>query len=105
MLPSLSTSHSSTPGWRLKIRGNAFIGTECLAAIALDLTPAICINGTFGGLPSERKTADASERLPFSKSTSIVTVPSVALTSEVLTCPRRFSALIALAAQCGQSMS
>ena len=93
------------PGWRLKIRGSAFTGTECLAAIALDLTPEICMNGTFGGFPSDRNTADASERFPFSKSKSTVTVPSVALTSDVLTCPRRFRALIASAAQCGQSIS
>ena len=105
MFPSLSTSQSSTPGWRLKIRGRPFIGTECLAAIVLELTPEICMNGRSGGLPRERKIADASAIFPFSKSTSMVTVPFVALTAELLICSNLFSAFIALEAQSGQSIS
>ena len=97
--PSLSTSQSKTPGCRLNILGNALIGTECLVAIELDFTPEICINGKSGGFPRERRTADASAMLPFSKSISIVTVPSVALTSDVLTCPNLLRALIASDAQ------
>ena len=98
-------SQSSTPGCLLKIRASPFTGTECRLAIALEFTPEICMYGRLGGLPSERNIADASARFPFSKSTSMVTVPSVADTSELLTCPNRFNAFIAFDAQSGQSMS
>ena len=98
-------SQSRTPGWRLKILGKTLTVTEFLCAIALEFTPEICINGMSGGFPKDFKTEDASERLPFSKSTSMVTVPSVALTNELFTCSSLLSAFIASDAQCGQSIS
>jgi hypothetical protein len=66
--------------------------------------PKISTYGKSAGLPNDLSTLPTFATGPFSKSTSTLTVPSIADTLHELTCLSRPSAFSAFIAQSGQSI-